>query len=139
MSKPKTATPKLTSPKLGNDKPLILVCDDVSWFRSELCHQLLKLCGIRSLQAEHGLAAIRALERNPKLKAIICDWRFPQGPDGVAVLETVKKRWPHVKRMLISAYVEPSTYELGYERGFSVRDKALPIAKLAESIGEWLE
>ncbi len=140
MSNHKTATPKLTLPKLGNDKPILLCVEDLDWYRAELCHQLLKVCGLRTLQANNGLAALRTLEKNPQILAVVSDWKFVNGgPDGIALLDAVKKRYPRTKRMLISAFCEPWMFEEGYAKGFSVRDKALPIAKLAESIGEWLE
>src|SRR5688572_4682968 len=96
----------LSSSRLASDKPILVLADDLGWFRAELCQKLLKDWGIRTLQASNGLAAIRTLERNPQLEAIVADYRFDNGgPDGIKLLETAKARWPHVKRMLLSAYV----------------------------------
>jgi CheY-like chemotaxis protein len=128
-----------SSPKPGSNRPILLLADDTNWFRAELCQKLLKSHGVRSLQANNGLAAIRALEQNPQIKAIVADFKFNNGgPDGIKLLDTVKRHWPHVKRMLLSAYLESWMREEGYAKGFILRDKALPLSKLAQEIWEWL-
>ena len=126
--------------KTPNEPPTLLVADDHAWFRSEVCQALLKECGIRTLQASNGLGAIRAVERNPQLVAIVIDKRFDNGgPDGEEVLDTVRERWPHVRRMLLTAYVDGGTIERGLRFKFAVRDKAVPMSKLAKSVCEWFK
>ncbi len=111
----------------------------MTWYRAELCRRLFKHCRIHTLQADNVLEAIRTLERNPELTGVVADLRFPTGPDGIALLETAKARWPHMKRMLLSAYTDGPLIELGYERGHLIRDKALSFDKLSETICDWLK
>lgn len=128
MSKPHYQKP-------ANEKPTLLFVDDLAWYRRHLCDELLKTCGIRSIQAAHVLEAIRTLERNPQITTVVTDWRFDNGgPDGEALLETVKRRWPHVKRMLLSAYTDGPMIERGYVGGWMVRDKALPMDEIVSVV-----
>lgn len=119
-----------------SEKPTLLVVEDHVWFRSRLCGELAKTCGIRCLQADHVLEAIRMLERNPGITTVVADQRFPHGPDGEALLETVKRRWPRVKRMLLSAYTDGPMVERGYAGGWMVRDKALPMGEIVKLVCE---
>ncbi len=123
-----------------NDKPILLCCDDNTWFRAEFSAALLKTCGIRSLQSSHPLEAIRTIERNPDLVAVVSDYRFDgRQLTGNELLRHVGKHWPSMKRMLLSAYIEGWHFDLGHTERYTVRDKVLPMADLAERVCEWLK
>lgn len=121
-------------PSSADDPPLVLLVEDVEWFRSELARTLHRECGIQSIEAEDALHAIRLLERHPEICMVVADERFPSGPTGTALLDTVGRRWPGTRRMLLSAWTTAADVERGVREGYEVRDKALPWSALAKLI-----
>ena len=84
-----------------NAKTKILVVDD---------NEVVRLSLLRSLQSEHrsveiaadGTKAINAMEQHP-FDVVLLDLRMP-GMDGIAVLKTIKERWPESEVVVITGY-----------------------------------
>jgi CheY-like chemotaxis protein len=71
--------------------------------------------------------ALQVLEKQADLiSVVVADWEMP-GLDGIGLLDAVGRRWPDIKRVLLTAY---SHGELIY----SLR----PIKVLDKSLDDWL-
>ena len=128
------ATGQPTLNTLANEKPVVLFADDTVWYRRELARHLTRECGLRVLHADHALEALRTLERRPDVSIVVADEKYPHGPSGSMLLEAVGNRWPHMKRILLSAYTTGEMISDGVERGYDVRDKSLSMGEIAEIV-----
>ena len=84
-----------------NEKTKILVVDD---------EEVVRLSHIRTLASIHcdvqvvknGGEALRVMEQRPA-DVVLLDLRMP-GMDGMAVLKTIKQRWPETEVVIITGY-----------------------------------
>lgn len=84
-----------------DDKTKILVVDD---------EEIVRLSHIRTLASIHcnvevvkdGKEALRVMELRPA-DVVLLDLRMP-GMDGMAVLKTIKQRWPETEVVIITGY-----------------------------------
>jgi len=83
-----------------------LVVDDEPRIRQALV-RLLENVGYQCGQAESGLAALEALEREP-VTVVLSDVRMPD-VDGVALLHEIRRRWPEVAVLMLTAVAEVET------------------------------
>jgi len=83
------------------EKTKILVVDD---------EEIVRLSHIRTLASIHckvevvpdGKEAVRVMEQRPA-DVVLLDLRMP-GMDGMAVLKTIKQRWPETEVVIITGY-----------------------------------
>jgi DNA-binding NtrC family response regulator len=122
-------------PKPANDAPTILHLDDVRSYRLGLRRALARECGIRVIEAEDVLHAIRALERHPEILVVVADLKLPHGGLGLNLLRTSKQRWPAKPRLLLSAYSE-DVVDVCVSEGHAVLDKSHPWSVITSTICE---
>jgi DNA-binding NtrC family response regulator len=84
----------------------VLLVDDDPGVRSLLV-RLLRAQGHETAEAESGVKALEFLEES-NADLVVSDLRMP-GMSGLALLELVKKRVPHVPIVLLTAYASPET------------------------------
>ncbi len=94
------------------ESTLLLVEDDESARRA--LHRVLRRARCRVLDASDAVAAIAILEREP-VQAIVSDHRLP-GMTGIELLRTVKERWPHVQRVLLTGHADAAAIEEAVNR-----------------------
>ena len=95
-----TAAPPAEHP---NAKFTLLLVDDEPSVLSAL-RRLFRPEGYRTIQATSGAEAIVLLGAE-KIDLIISDMRMPE-MDGAELLEKVRKRWPHITRILLTGYAD---------------------------------
>lgn len=83
-----------------------LVVDDEPRIRSALA-RLLEGVGYQCEQADSAHAALAALEREPA-PVVLSDIRMPE-MDGVALLHEIRRRWPEVAVVMLTAVAEVDT------------------------------
>ncbi|HMG19489.1 MAG TPA: response regulator, partial [Gemmatimonadales bacterium] len=74
--------------------PRILLVDDEANIR-KMVSALLESEGFETLEAPNGQAALEVVATDAP-DAVLLDLMMPPGPDGLATLEQLKKRVPHV-------------------------------------------
>lgn len=84
----------------------ILLVDDDPGVRGLLVC-VLRAQGHETAEAENGVKALEFLEESDT-DLIVSDLRMP-GMSGLALLELVKKRVPHIPIILVTAYASPET------------------------------
>jgi two-component system, response regulator, stage 0 sporulation protein F len=82
--------------------PRVLVVEDEYNIRL-LITKILEQLRYEVTQAEHGGAALEILQQNPDFDIIISDIEMPV-IDGVSLTQELKRRYPHVRVVVISAY-----------------------------------
>lgn len=88
----------------ANKRLLTLLVDDRDWYRIFIARALNVENEFSFIQASDGLAALQILhERGLEIDLIISDERM-SGMSGTFLLNTAEKRWPHIKRVLLTAY-----------------------------------
>ncbi len=92
-----------------NEQTRILVVDDDQDIGMVLESQLAQ-AGYDALHVASGAAALEELERRPQ-DAVITDLRMP-GMDGMELLTEIKRRWPELPVVMLTAY---GTVELAVE------------------------
>jgi DNA-binding NarL/FixJ family response regulator len=87
---------------------IVLLVDDTAWDREQLATEL-RRCPVELVQFGDALAALTWLHDGGarRVALVVADERMP-GPSGSDLLEEVGRLWPSVRRVLLSAYVEPS-------------------------------
>ena len=107
-----------------------LIVDDEP-FVGKALRRLLVARGHTVELAENGPGALAVLERTP-IDIVLCDYRMP-GMTGGDVLRVVKERWPGVRRVLMSGYMDSTT-----DPGAGVSDHFLAKPWTMETFGELL-
>ncbi len=80
--------------------PRILLVDDEANIR-KMVSALLESEGFETLEAPNGHAALEVVA-NDTPDAVLLDLMMPPGPDGLATLEQLKKKAPHVPVVMMS-------------------------------------
>ena len=80
--------------------PRILLVDDEANIR-KMVSALLESEGFETLEAPNGQAALEVVAEDAP-DAVLLDLMMPPGPDGLATLEQLKKRVPHVPVVMMS-------------------------------------
>lgn len=90
-------------------RPLVLIVDDDRDFRDGLRAylQASELC--RSIAVASAELALDVLDRD-QVELVVTDYQMPV-MDGAALLRVVRKRWPHVIRVMMSASSVPEEYD----------------------------
>lgn len=96
----------LTLRKVGMDvssdpQPVVLLVDDDSNVLSALCRSLRREA-IRVETAKNGREALTRLAED-SVDLVVSDQKMP-GMQGVALLKTIRARWPEVQRILLSGW-----------------------------------
>lgn len=85
---------------------IVLVVDDEEYVRSSLS-RVLGSAGYTVLGAESGEEGLRILASQP-VQLVISDQNMP-GMSGIDFIKTVRERYPHVLRMMLTADQDPDT------------------------------
>ena len=89
------------------DQERILVVDDDTSIR-EVVSATLQLAGFFCQSVESGPEAIAALQSGPEYSLLLSDLAM-QGMDGLALLEQIKDRYPHMPVVMVTANHDVST------------------------------
>lgn len=103
----------------GKSKGCILVADDEEQFRHYVVRAL-KSEGYETIEAADGVEALKLLEGGALVDLVICDLIMPK-LGGVGLVKEAAKKFPGLKVMLISGYVdnvEAISKDLGFEACF---------------------
>lgn len=112
-------TNPMSAPRLGNDRHVLLVDDERSYLR-ELGRAIRRESGLPTIEVADGLHALNELGARDDIAVIVSDERLKVGPPGSMLLEEVARRWPRVRRMLLSAW---TTDQMVAEAPYLVLDK----------------
>jgi two-component system cell cycle sensor histidine kinase/response regulator CckA len=100
--------PRQTS--LAQSKGRVLVVDDVDLVR-DFARKFLEMAGLTVLVANGGQEALQILERATEPPDILfTDYNMP-GMNGVELMEQVAARWPKIKLILASGYLDETTHD----------------------------
>lgn len=83
------------------DRFRVLLIDD----EEELVTALVERLGFRSIDAEYALGGMEALEKmkTAEFDVVVLDLKLP-GMDGVAVLKSIKKKYPKIPVLMITGH-----------------------------------
>ena len=84
-------------------RKVVLVVDDEPLVRLNAVDMFEEM-GFEVLEAADGAGALRVLERRPEVALLFSDCRMP-GMSGPELAHTVAERYPHVRIVLVSGYV----------------------------------
>lgn len=87
--------------KLDRNAITILIVDDELSVRTALRAEL-EDAAMTVIEARNATEALRELEANMNIEAVLSDIRMPGGFDGVALARLVERRWPFVRILLTS-------------------------------------
>lgn len=88
----------------ANREPVVLLVEDEDLLRP-LLRRILSAEGLRVIAVPSALHALQVLEEQ-SVDVVVSDMKM-QGPNGLRLLETVRDCWPHVGRIILTAYVTP--------------------------------
>jgi DNA-binding NtrC family response regulator len=87
------------------------------------------------LHAHSAYEAIEILEEEARTVAlIVSDHRMTPGRSGTELLREVGERWPNVKRMLLTSWLDGAKAELAAEYDYEALGKDLDAAYLIDRI-----
>lgn len=124
-------------------RPRILVVDD----EVNICKSLrrfLRLDGYDVLEALSGREALQVLEGvSGQVQIVLSDLNMPGGMDGIALLKAIRDQYPQVRRILLTAFGDPSHLveainEAGVHRFLPKPwDGKVMLDTLRESVEQW--
>jgi DNA-binding NtrC family response regulator len=117
-----------------NDDPVVLHVEDQRSYRSSLRWALRRECNLPMEEAADFFHAIEAIRSNPLITCVVADYELGAGPDGMAVLDTVKTRWPNIGRVLLTGFMTADLYERARHAGHEAFDKSEPWPQIVEAI-----
>ena len=100
----------------------VLVVDDVDLLR-EFTKAFLETTGLTVLLAASGTEAVKVLETEVEpVNLVLTDYNMP-GMNGVELIEQVATRWPKIKFVLASGYLDGTTRQRILATGASILSK----------------
>lgn len=116
----------------------LLIVDDEESIRRSLVRTL-RHEGYRILKASNAFEAMAILS-NEKIHVILSDFKMPL-ESGFELLEKVKKEWPHVTRIMLTAYTNSSLLVDAINKGLLFRfiDKPWNSVSLKNTIREAMD
>ena len=113
---------KPAQPELARGVGRVLVVDDVDLLR-EFTKAFLETTGLTVLLAGSGVEAVKVLETETEpVDLVLTDYNMP-GMNGVELIEQVAARWPKIKFVLASGYLEGTTRQRILASGASILSK----------------
>jgi len=110
---------------------ILVVDDDIDW-RLLLCESL-ESAGYRVLDAPRGDVALTMVEQQQP-DVVVLDHHVP-GLNGLDVIMQLRRRWPRLPILLMSAFADRSVVERAHELGVThYLDKPFPMVRLLEEI-----
>lgn len=92
----------------GNAITILIVDDELS-VRIALRAEL-EDAAMTVIEARNATEALRVLEHNKNIEAVLSDIRMPGGFDGVALARLVERRWPFMRILLTSGETCPRVH-----------------------------
>ena len=105
--------PECTAPTAAGQRTVMCVDDEPNILSA--LRRLFRASGCRILLAGGGAEALELLAQE-KVDLIISDMRMP-GMDGAELLEQVRRRWPHITRVLLTGYADVKSTIAAINRG----------------------
>jgi CheY-like chemotaxis protein len=87
----------------------ILVVEDEVLQRQELANQL-RLSGFKAIEANNGEEALSIILAGTHVDLMLLDLRMPGHIDGRELVRWTRRRDPHIKLVVLSAYLDPYWY-----------------------------
>jgi CheY-like chemotaxis protein len=78
--------------------------------------QLLKQPDYRVLTAKSGSESLELLDKDANFDLILCDIRMPK-MDGLVLIDEVKKRYPHIPIVMMSAHTPSDWMDIALQKG----------------------
>lgn len=88
---------------LERTAPAVLIVEDDLAGRA-LLHEHVTRAGRRALEAADPDEALALLERDPSIMLVLSDIRMPTPEPGIAFIRTVRRRWPDLPLIAVTAY-----------------------------------
>jgi CheY-like chemotaxis protein len=90
--------------------PTVLIVEDepiVRMYEAEIAEG----AGFITLQASNADDALEKLSRPEAVQILLTDVNMPGGVDGLTLASMVRERWPQIKVVVVSAYVDSAKPE----------------------------
>jgi DNA-binding NtrC family response regulator len=117
------------------NNPFILLVDDEVGFVEAITRRLVKR-DLNVISAFSGSEALESLSKNKNLDVIILDVKMP-GMDGIDTLKEIKKEFPLVEVIMLTAHATVETAIEGMKRGaFDYLMKPCEIDQLVTKVNE---
>ena len=117
------------------NNPFILLVDDEVGFVEAITRRLVKR-DLNVISAFSGSEALESLSKNKNLDVVILDVKMP-GMDGIDTLKEIKKEFPLVEVIMLTAHATVETAIEGMKRGaFDYLMKPCEIDQLVTKVNE---
>lgn len=110
----------------------ILIVDDQRGIRL-LLEELFQMEGCQTLVAENGIVALQLMQEK-QVDCVLLDMKLP-GMEGLEVLERMKRKWPSIPVIVMTAYedltLKEQVFQLGAEEYLT---KPFDVFKVRDSV-----
>lgn len=89
-----------------NPKQSILLVEDDVLIRHHIADQL-RLAGFEAVEADNADEALTILIAKTDIDLVITDIRLPGDTNGADLIRWIRRRAPHIKTVVVSAYLDP--------------------------------
>ncbi len=91
-----------------SDAAIVLVVEDEPLQRLAAL-DLVESAGFRALAAADATEAISILEARDDIRLVFTDFAMPRGIDGMKLAAMIRERWPPIKVIIVSGYLDDPT------------------------------
>ncbi|MCZ6474177.1 MAG: response regulator [SAR324 cluster bacterium] len=115
-------------------RKIVLVVEDDLDVREVTGHLLTQL-GFEVKNADHASAALTLLDGGEQVDLLFADVGLPSGMNGAELVNEVRRRYPDLKSLLVTAYDEKALRAYGaYATGANILNKPYGKEQLATAI-----
>ncbi|MFB2550836.1 response regulator [Ensifer soli] len=101
----------------GSPAAIILVVEDEPLLRLAAI-DLVEAAGFKAVAAADATEAVEILESRNDIRVVFTDVDMPRGIDGMRLAAIIRDRWPPIKVIVVSGYLEDPGHRIPAETAF---------------------
>jgi DNA-binding NtrC family response regulator len=90
---------------------IVLIVEDEPLQRMDMV-DMAEIAGFEALEAQNASHAVALLEKRPDVRLVITDIDMPGAMDGIKLAAAIRRRWPPIEIIIVTAGAAPAAVDL---------------------------